>query len=149
MGLPEWKRVLLRQLCRTEPGFPKQEVQEEPFDLNAAIRELCPILSDPTATEEEKYATLTTIGDALFPERPIFRDITDASVWPPSPEEIDAVLTEFRETATMGDKLGDGEGADDSLGVIACIEWALGRPSSVPRIPHWIAIIIEQVTGEE
>lgn len=145
MGLPEWKRVLLRQLCRTEPGFPKQEVQEEPFDLNVAVRELCPILSDSTATEEEKYATLTTIGDALFPERPIFRDITDASVWPPSPEEIDAVVAAFQQEAN--NCISD-EGAEPFQAARACIEWALGRPST-GYIPCFVSNIIEQATGEE
>jgi hypothetical protein len=172
-GLPEWKRALLQQICRSEPAlrseidptnptqlypFPERKskippspdpfagsetVEEEPFDLNACVRELCLILSDPVTTEEEKYSALTTIGDALFPDRPIFRDITDASAWPPSPEEIDAVVAAFHQAANncMSD-----EGAEPFQAARACIEWALGRLST-GYIPHFVSSIIVDVTG--
>jgi hypothetical protein len=107
------------------------------------IRAMCDILCDKSVDDDDKYAALTTLADALFPDKPIFRDITDASAWPPSPEEIDAVVAAFHQAANncMSD-----EGAEPFQAARACIEWVLGR-SSTGYIPHFVSSIIVDVTG--
>lgn len=115
-----------------------------PLDRAAGVRAMCDILCDPVVPDDDKYMALTTLGDMLFPDRPIFRDMTNASDWPPSPEDVDGVLGTFRGAADAAGHQGSSE--EPFLTAIACIEWALGRQPTV-SVPCYVAGIIEQVTG--
>jgi len=110
------------------------------------VRVMCRILMDKKVDLDDKYMVLTTLAETLFPDRPIFRDISDASDWPPSPEEIDAVIARF---AARADVAGH-QGSDDGpyWACVACIEWALGRPSTAEWVPCYVSNTIEEEMQE-
>jgi len=101
------------------------------------VRAMCRILTDKKVDDDDKFMALTTLAEALFPDRPIFRDISDASDWPPSPEEIDAAIAEFKSMANTAGHQGSSE--EPYWACVACIEWALGRPSTADYVPCFVA----------
>jgi len=125
---------------RGRKGQPGVEANEDP------VGSVCAILTDPEADDDDKFMALTTLADALFPDKPIFRDITDASDWPPPPpppppppEAIDAAIVEFRRVANA---CITDEGAEPFQVAIACIEWALGRPHT-GHVPGYFAKVLK------
>lgn len=110
-------------------------------DFESSISDLYQVLLDSEATDDEKYAALTTVADILFPGKSIFRDITEASIWPPTPGMIDTAIDSFHSSAeALEHQGGDNE---PFLAAIACIEWALGRSSTVKYIPCYIAVTLD------
>lgn len=126
--------------CSGPCGCPKGPRGEKgPSGDEDPVGSMCAILTDPEVDDDDKFMALTTLAEALFPDKPIFRDITDASDWPPPPEVIDAAIVEFRRVANA---CITDEGAEPFQAAAACIEWALGRPHT-GHVPSYFARVFK------
>ena len=93
---------------------------------------------------ESKYRVLA-VYDSPRPD--LTQSRPDASNRPPSPEAIDAAIAEFASMANIAGHQGSDEGP--FWAAVACIEWALGRPSTVDYVPCYVSCTLKDAEGKD
>lgn len=124
-----------------DPLQPEKTQPEKTQPKAYTVMAMCHVLMNEKIGSDDKFLALTTLAETLFPDKPIFQDIADALDSPPSSEEIDAAIAEFASMANIAGHQGSDEGP--FWAAVACIEWALGRPSTVDYVPCYVSCTLK------